>query len=246
MRFASISITVAVFVSVAAGCSEEEEPASPTPTLATAVASQTPEPQLTLSPTSGPTPLPGTPSANFEAFRAFAAEMDTAIASTDAAFFVDRALEVEMVCQGDEALGQCGGQPAGTVIRGIPGSAWRSDAFYIFSLDEYREYLLRYFAADRPSQLDEYGNGSLKLFALGSDDVGSLQFIAIATSIVEEYPTGVPIGEAARHARVFSFVVANGKWRFAGETAATGGTAGEWLSGNCAECYDYWEPWTDS
>jgi hypothetical protein len=111
-------------------------------------------------------------------------------------------------------------------------------------LEEYRASLLRYFAAERPGQSDGYGDGSLKLYALGSsDNVDGPQFVAITTSMVEEFPTGYPIGAATREAHVFTFVVTNGQWRFAGEKVATGGSAADWLSGTCAQCYDYWEPW---
>jgi hypothetical protein len=182
-------------------------------------------------------------------FRAFATEIEEAIDSTNASFFLDRRIEFELTCQGGEALGQCSDLPGGTVIRGIPGSAWRSDAFYAFTVDEYRGNLERYFAAPITSAGDEYGGGGLRLFALASKGVGGeATYMAITTAILDLVPSSnVTLDHPEREAHVFFFGETSAGWGFSSEIAAGFRiSAQDWLSGSCALCYDYFERWEGS
>jgi hypothetical protein len=158
---------------------------------------------------------------------------------------VQRARLEEVVCEGGEELGPCAGHAPGRLI-GVPGGVWQSDAFAVFPPDEYAASLERYFEAGRGDLRDEYGGGSLTLYALayqGEVD-GADVFQAITTSMVDTYPTGYPIGETQREAHAFRFRLEDGDWRFAGETVAVmSPSAGDWLSGNCTDCYDQWERW---
>ena len=215
--------------------------ASPTPTAqATLVPEATPTAVPT--PTAAPeTPTPPPQSGDMDGFRAFAALIDAALADDDASFFADRGVEDEMTCAGDEQLGPCAGQPAGAVLTGIPGAAAQSDAFGLFTPADYAAMLRDWFANARPDQSDEYGSGGLALYALAhspTDTTGEEAYLAIVTGIFTSGP------DAFRQARILSFQSLDGSWRLTFELFATvPQTATDWLSGECADCYDHWERW---
>lgn len=203
----------------------------------------TPTPALTATPTPTPPPSPtGEPEAGaMDGFRAFAALIEEALAAGDASFFAGRGLEDEMVCDGAEELGPCAGQPAGTVLRGIPGAAAQSDAFALFSPADYAAMLADWFADVRPDLADAYGSGALTLYALahkpatpGSEEA----YQAIVSGIFQSGP------ETLRQARILSFQFLTDSWRLTSELFATvPQTADAWLSGACGDCYDAWERW---
>src|SRR6266567_445409 len=167
MRIALASIISLLVVSLVARCSDEEVTPAPSPSPAfSPQPSQSPAPQPTNSPTAEPSPSLGTASIDFETFRSFAVDIDAAITAGDAGFFATRGVEVEVVCRGDEQLGQCMNQSAGTVIRGIPGFAWRSDAGGLNSRADFEQLVLQWFQAAIPSESDIHGNGAPRLLAL--------------------------------------------------------------------------------
>jgi hypothetical protein len=203
-------------------------------------ASETPTGSLTAS--GSPT---ATAPAGIAEFRAFAQQVSDALLGHDATFFTSRAQQVQMTCKGDETLGPCSGKAAGQVLTGITGGAWKSDATAIFTLDEYAANLRWYWSASLPAATDSYGSGELRLFALawnrGKDPP---IFRVITTSIVNTYPTGYPIAENQREAHVFNFERQGADWAFINEVAAPlSVTSSDWLSGQCSECYDYFELW---
>ncbi len=181
----------------------------------------------------------GTPSAGFDAFRVFAREMEAAIATRDTEFFASRGVEMDVTCRGDEQLGPCTDKPAGTVLRGIPGAAWKSDAFGLTPRTDFSKLLQDWYSAALPGLANQYGSGSPVLYAL-AEKRDSGESYAIATEILQTGPaTGIQ-----RQARVFRFSPVAGQWQLNGEIlAAVSLTADDWLSGNCGECYDYWELW---
>ena len=187
-----------------------------------------------------PTPTAVPESGGTEGFRAFAAQVDAALAEGDASFFSDRGEEMEVTCQGDEQLGFCMGQPPGTIFRGIPGTAWQSDAFALFPTDDYESLLEDWFAEALLDQSDEFGDGAVKLFALAQLGGGDGEFLAITTAILN---TG-PATEVQRQARMLRFAFEEGAWKLRGEIlGAVSFTAQPWLSGDCGDCYDQWERW---
>ena len=222
-----------------AACDEATEPpflaeTSPSPA---ATATSTAEPTATSVPD---TPTPPPESGDLGGFRAFAALIDAALAEGDASFFSDRGEEMEVTCQGDEQLGFCMGQPPGTIFRGIPGTAWQSDAFALFPTDDYESLLEDWFAEAMLDQSDEFGDGAVKLFALAQLGGGDGEFLAITTAILN---TG-PATEVQRQARMLRFAFEEGAWKLRGEIlGAVSFTAEPWLSGNCTDCYDQWERW---
>ena len=195
------------------------------------------------TPTSVPdTPTPPPESGGLGGFRAFASLVGQALVDRDSSFFAERGLEDEMTCAGDEQLGPCVEQPVGTVLRGIPGAAWQSDAFSLFSPDEYAAMLDEWLDGAKPDQSDAYGDGTVMPYALArSGSLGSgEEFLAIVTTILD---TG-PATETQRQARIFRFAFNEGAWSLTGEIlAAVTFTAEPWLSGSCSECYDQWERW---
>jgi len=204
----------------------------------TATAEATPTAVPTPAPTATATPAPG----SMEDFRAFAALVGQALVDRDSLFFAERGLEDEMTCAGDEQLGPCVEQPVGTVLRGIPGAAWQSDAFSLFSPDEYAAMLDKWFDGAKPDRSDAYGDGTVMPYALArSGSLGSgEEFLAIVTAILD---TG-PATETQRQARIFRFAFNEGAWSLTGEIlAAVTFTAEPWLSGSCTDCYDQWERW---
>jgi hypothetical protein len=240
MRLACISLT-AVFAIAAGACSgDEEEPAPSASATTVATSSPTSVAPSTATPTGEATPGVGSPSPDFAAFRAFAAEVEAATAVGDAAFFADRGIEIEVICRGDEQLGQCMNEPAGTVIRGIPGAAWLSDASALIPRADYEVLVSEWFAAAIPGESDGHGNGTPRLVALGQSSEG--EFLAIASLIRDAGASSIQ-----RQCRAFRFSLVDGSWALRGEIFCYAtATSDDWLSGACVECYDYWEAWKGS
>jgi hypothetical protein len=221
--------------------------ASPTRTvtLTPPVDSQTPTATATPAPSNsetGPTssgPISGT-------FREFASQFEDALSRGDLSQLIEIAERTTVICVGDEQLGPCAGKPAGEVITGIPGSAWRSDASAIFSDADYAANLARYVARAQASMSDQFGSGAPQLYAIArKDGDGEAGYQLITTAIVDQHPsTAYPIEPPTRVALVFNFTERPEGVRFTGERyAAAAVSADDWLSGQCTHCYDYWESW---
>lgn len=248
MRALSLLSGAALSAAVLTACdSGATEPPFLPETSPTPAEEATSAPEATPAAVPTPTAIPGTltpapESGGLDGFRAFAARVESALAEGDASFFADRGLEDEMTCAGDEQLGPCVDQPAGTVLRGIPGALWQSDAFWLFSPNEYAAMLGDWLSGARADLADEYGDGGVRLFAIGQPAAGDAdqKFLAIMTAILD---TG-PASETQRQARILRFLLSDGVWRLNADIfAATGFTSKDWLSGKCRECYDRWERW---
>ena len=234
MPVASLSLSLALL-----SCGDGEE--APLPT---AEESLTPSASPTRAPTASPSPEPSPTPAEVDGedgFRNFALQIEAALASGDGSFFSDRAVEDEMVCAGDEQLGLCFGQPVGTVFRGIPGGVFQSDAFALLTPDEFTAMLEEWFADAHPELDDDYGEGSVTLYALAhqaTGEGGEEVYQAIITAIVTTGPDSV------RQARTIKFRYLDDRWRLASEILSTiPQTADAWLSGECDYCYDRWTLW---
>lgn len=240
--------TVGVVVAVSGdGDSDTLVAQTATPTPQATRAPPAPTRESTAELTVEPTATAAAPSetGGFDGFRAFAKQIEVALFGRNAQFFIERTRIVEMTCEGEAELGPCAGKPPGTLLRGIPGSVSESDGSAIFSAEEYEQSLRRYFGAAREELSDEYGSGSLAVYALAQKERGGEQvFFAIATAIVDIYPTGAPIGNSEREAHAFNFSFLGDRWQFAGETVAVvSGSSYHWLSGESPSYYDQWERW---
>jgi hypothetical protein len=240
--------TILALSGLALAACQGEKAATPTPT-----ASSQMEPSPITGPT--PTPTPASEPAEFGSFREFGQQIDRALRQRDVTFFTDRAIITERECTGDERMGMCDGQPAGTTFRGVVSGGAHSDYVRILSLEEYQEHLSHDFEAVTPLQTDELGSGDIVLHNLASTSVdgrpssivpaGQRAFYAITSWIwaVDE--------EHRRDVRVFVFTRDDGDWRFCGELLVRflpEDRAMEiyraWLTGGPTWYYDYWEPWT--
>ena len=158
-----------------------------------------------------------------QGFRVFARLIEQAIAEKDSQFFVERAVLSEETCTGEEVLGPCSGQPAGTTLTGIVGFLLLGDADWLIPPEEYAQVLDQYFGAALGEMSDEYGSGSLVLYALHQDpdSEGTATFLAITTSIVDTVSTGEYV-LTGREAHAFSFQFEDGWWRFTQEVVTSG------------------------
>ncbi len=182
-----------------------------------------------------------------EGFRAFARQIEQAIAVRDSAFFIDRAVLRSETCPDEpQEFGPCAGQPAGVTVEGIPSGIYQSDAGGYLAPGTFPEELDRYAGAALPGETDQYGDSALVLYALArGEDEGREVFHAITTSIVDTYPTGAPIGSVEREAHIFTFEFQDARWRFTRLGAAVvSRSAADWLSGQCEQRYIEWERWS--
>lgn len=205
---------------------------------------QSPAPVSTPSPeaeslTPATTPTVAAETGDMDGFRAYAQQIAEAVAAVDTAFFADRGLEEELICTGDEVIGSCYGQPADTVLRGIPGAVAESDAFMIFPVAEYPEVLRDWFTSASP-------DGSPTLYAIShrpGDEDSDEAYQAIVTGIIVVGPAGATV--LRQQGRIFDFQFVDGQWRLTGELyASLPETIRPWRYDGCDECYDQWERWT--
>jgi hypothetical protein len=211
---------------VLAGCRGEEEAppeSTGTPTL-TPVLTVTPEP-LACPPLTEPEEFPQ--------MRAFAAEIEAALSSQDAEFFLDRAVEQEATCTGEEESGPCSGEEAGTVLRGIRVAVWLTDELILGTSDEFRQFLSEQFGTP--------GSPGLTLYALVYLETG--RFIAMMTAPVE------PAGAAKpTDAWLMTFDRADDDWRLSQLTYVEQANIDDWLSAEALSTAwqrcTYWERWS--
>jgi len=239
---------ILVLFGLALAACEEEEPATVTP-----AASFEPGSSPTATPTRSPTPVPAPP--EFRSFRAFGQQIDRALHERDAQFFTDRAIISERECTGDEQIGMCVDQPAGTTFRGVLSSGADSGYVRILSLKDYQQHLCHDFDEATPLVTDELGSGEVVLYGLASSSVGGRppsivpagqrSFYAITSWILA-------VGENhRREVRAFIFTWDDSDWRFRGELLVRSlpeqramETYRAWLSGGRTWYYDYWERWS--
>lgn len=242
-----IALVLALFLLAAAcGGGEVEEAQSPTAPV-TATASPTPSatasPPPSPAPTAAPTATPPPFATDLERFLEFAPEVAQAVAAGDAAFFADRAVEHTIVCEGGQEFGACAHRNAGEVVTGISSGALGSDASGLLPRDEFEARLTEWFTAALPDEVDEYGSGAPTLYGVGWDNDQS-QARAVVTLIIDGALTSGP--EKGRVFRVFGFERTESGWLLTFELVANSvEIAPEWLSGDCAQCYDVWVRWEE-
>jgi len=233
LRLLALGFLVVTVVGVAA-CEDEAKPSASSET-ATSLATVT--------------PTPAVPPEDLESFRAFAAQIELAIRSDDVQFFVSRAVIQELTCT--EQYGSCADKPLGTVLTGIPYGLWATEMGAPVPPQEFSGILGSFLEGGRGDLADEYGSGAPSLYALAEIGSGARLsslyrpdervFMALATAIVP-LAGGAP---PARRADALLFAKQSGQWVFLG-AISSGNLYASWLSGSCADCYDYWERWEGS
>jgi hypothetical protein len=224
---AAAAIVAILLISACQDGDENGAPAtSPTVTVSQRLSPSTSPP---LSPAPSESIPPGGPDAAFDSFREFASRVQAAIQSQDTNFFIDNAVFTSLDCP-NELQGDCG-FPYPTTIEGIRVGVWQSEGT-VQAPDEFEGTLSDYLATNPRLH---------SLAALNRDiggAIGGTPYYAILNSPAAPSGTTIALG----------FTNDGGAWRFylylnAGTTETS---TNEWLSGTCAECYDYWEPWEGS
>jgi hypothetical protein len=238
LRVFLVALIFVAFLPVACGGDDDgaSGPSDAGPPSGSAEASST---ALSAPMDEGPTDAPtGTSSADIDAFRDFARQVADAVAARDAEFFVDRVVEIDLTCDGSQEFGPCGGEEAGSVVSGLPGSAYETGGASIIPREEYAATMdSRWALAVETS--DDFGAGEPRLFAIGRESTGL--FTTYQTLIGE-----ISSGTEDRLTFVHRWQEGSGGWQLVGETlvlSSPGST--DWLSSACAECYDYFELWEE-
>jgi hypothetical protein len=185
---------------------------------ATAPATSAPA-SATVAATRSPSPSPTEPAPL--TWEEFAATLDEALLEESTDPFLDNPLLTENECP-NELRPDCGGAPTPTVIQGVVIGHWRSEGFPV-PLDEFETELNNYLAtgpslhaiAVKEAEGEDGTPAYYAITAVGDDPTTTAYFIFKEDS-----------GEFRLQAMIFAPVL--------GE---------EWLSGECAECYDEWQAW---
>jgi len=191
-----------------------------TPTLAATAA----------GPNAPPTIVPG----SFADFQTFATEIAKALQDKNAAFFNEHASSTLWNCLGDETVGVCKGRPAGQDVQGIPVTRdWAT--YQLYKTADYRATWQIPFDQGEALQLVAVANqfGDNPLMPLAEQSFQAV--IAVARN-----GTPTPGSEI----RVLYFEYFDDSWYLEGELI-TIDHANDWLTGNCAACYDAWVAWTN-
>ena len=228
---ASVSLPLLV---VAVACEEATRPPFQPSAAASATARATPTVAAT------PTIAPAAEAPGLEGFRQFATNIDQAVASSDGRLFVERARASSETCSGTEELGPCAGKPAGTDLEGVWRGLWRSDAVDLVPPAEIAADFESFEADALGGESDGFGAGDALLYALASSQQaifgGAEAFYAVVTAIA---PSDA---RPERRIQVYQFTFDGDVWRLTGVIDA-GVLFEEWLSGDCADCYEHWERW---
>jgi len=259
------AVALLAFVAVACGGGQEEGAALLTPTTApgvlatvraaTATVPNTPSPTAMPTETAAPpltataSPVPAGETGGMEGFRAFAVQIDAAVKEKNVQFFSGRARFEEVTCPPEPPgeLVACADEPPGTVVQVL------SDISYPFegagvSREQFESSLEQWFAGAKPDLSDQYGSGALALYALASSSaprmVGEGDH-AIVTGIVDWLPDMPPPAERA--VLFFTWQFLDDRWQLISSGSAHPPEyIPDWLSGQCAKCYDHWERWGDN
>jgi hypothetical protein len=210
---------------VLASCRGEEG----APAESTGTPALTPLPTATSEPIVCPSPAEPE---EFPQIRAFAAEIEAALSSQDAEFFLDRVMEQEVTCTGEEETGPCVGEEAGTVLKGIRIAVWLTNEVILGTSDEFRQFL--------SEQLGTPSSPGLTLYALAY--LGPGKFIAMTTALEE--PAGA---EKPTDAWLMTFERADDDWRLSQLTYVEKANIDDWLSAEALSTAwqrcTYWERW---
>ena len=156
---------------IAIACGDDDGNGDPTPT-STVVPAETPTP-----PADGET-------SGADGFRQFVPPLQTALDDGDASFLRDRALTEAVVCTAEDVAPTGIGGPAcdfeGQEFDGFTVTFWRSEGAIIPVENAFSD-LDTMLATAMPAESDDFGGGSVQVYALNVGD----GFDAIVTAIIE-------------------------------------------------------------
>ncbi|MFN0096381.1 MAG: hypothetical protein ACKVVT_16595 [Dehalococcoidia bacterium] len=144
---------------------------NPASTATSATASATPS-----SPTASPaaTPTVVGPSGNEDisdaGYRAFLAKLDAALRTKQTAFVTERFAAEPYTCKAEDVPQQLGGPlctSVGQQFNAFPSSNWRSEGSYI-PVESAANHFANVTASVLPDARDQFGEGTLRLFATGA------------------------------------------------------------------------------
>jgi len=177
---------------------------------------------------------------DLDGFKQFATNIVEAVESRSGQLFAERARESSAKCAGTEELGPCAGKPAGTELEGVWWGLWRTDAVELHPPDTIASDFESFVADAEAGESDGFGAGNAALYALAHNRPGVFgegeAYYAVMTGIFE--------GDAGMERRIaaYQFSFDGERWRLYSVIEA-GPLYEEWLSGECADCYDQWERW---
>ncbi len=177
----------------------------------------------------------------FDEFRVFTRQIDNAARTDDSRFFANRGIEYLTVCQERDTSLECTGQPVGTRLEGIYAFNSQTGDVLLMSRDAFATMLDDWWATALHEKSDDYGSGEPRVEGIARWDGN--EALAVVSLIAE-----TDHSVTQRQARIFRFIqIADGVWALHVERfLPTYDLVARWLSGTCAECYDYWERWEDS
>lgn len=154
-------------------CSGGESEAESTSTLTVAV-TNTPETTATLAPQ------------DTRPYASFADELELALASGDASWFVDNMTDRFSCSFFTESLPECRTAPPDTRVSTVEVQAWRGETNVLGEV-EFSDALEELFGTVDASAEDEYGTGALRLYAIGDQQLPAGLFIVhlMATVILD-------------------------------------------------------------
>jgi hypothetical protein len=255
------AVALLTFVVVACG-GEEEEAAVPTPTTAqgvvatvrAATATVAPRPSSTAAPTQTPalpptataSPVPAAETGDMEGFRAFAVQIAAAVREKNVQFFSGRARFEQVTCPPEPPgeLVACADEPPGTVVQVLSHISYPFEGAGV-SREQFESSLEQWFAGAKPDLSDQYGSGALVLYALANSPAPGITgqgAHAIVSGIVDWLPDLPPPAERGVLFLTWQFL--EGRWQVTSYGSADRPEyIPDWLTGQCAKCYDYWERW---
>jgi hypothetical protein len=184
-------------------------PATGTPAASPAVTG-TPvaSPAVTGTPVASPaaTAVPGE-ATGWEGFQQFAAKVETALATKDVDFFMERAVFSDYTCPGPEEFTPC--EQQGQVLHVIASIPVLPSEATLLETDALRDNVQRFLDGARPDLSDDYGDGALKLYSISRRSEGGGEYWALITKI------STPEQSPQRELVILRFRYLSGRWEYA-------------------------------
>lgn len=205
-RPATISLLCVLLLGQAAcgGSNEARPQPSPSPSPASTISATATAPSATATAAGATSDAPGA-----DGFRAFAAQIQSALDARDEAFFHDRIELASGICTETDVQGGPGTAPCtrvGDPWEGFPVGYWQSEGTYLTPA-EAMSWVGELVDTSLPGASDEFGYGEPGVYALSP-----IQGDAIITALIERPPNFVE-GGPLRVARVTHWSFDGTRWR---------------------------------